>query len=129
MSAIPVPSQRTLAAVAREAELAIQRHFAAHTGSVITSREWLDCLVSILCTQNPYTAERVTSLEEDLARLELDKLNAVATATTEARQKLLSDVTVCLESFVANRDKLGAEDKADVPGVQRAVDLIKAGVF
>jgi hypothetical protein len=129
MSAIPVPSQRTVDAVTRDAELAIQRYFAPHTGSAISPREWLDCLVAILCNQNPYTSERVTELEEDLARLALEKTNAVAKATSDTRQEVLAAIVTCLESFVASEASLGAEDKLDVSGVRRVLTMIKAGVF
>ena len=116
-------------ALRNQAKAALYEHFKEHSGSVITPAEWNEAVVSVvLATQG---ATPTKALMDQLAVTEAQLEDARLFSKAEEDKAAMRGYTECLEkslaslkSFSDSKDRLGPDDKKDVPGVLRAIEIL-----
>lgn len=119
---IPLPEERIAPSIAFDIERRIQLYFASHTGDVITPLEWKECVLHVVTGMCSHLPE-IASLEEEVARLQLQLVNEVEAAKKKTRIETLTQVANTLDSFAG--ESLGPRDIADVSGMQRAAIIVR----
>ena len=108
----------------QKVQTALYQYFIDHPtqGATPTPAEWLAAATDVALDALMKDHDAYVNAVE---QVRIDAEENDRQIRIESRQQTIKDLMASLESFVASEPLLGDLDKADVPGVARALSIIK----